>query len=121
MRKTIAVVSLAAVLSLAPVAATSAGAHEVTAVDAAVVVQPTPTPVPDNGDEGGNKGNNGLWGLLGLLGLSGLLGLIPRKPKVKQPGYSSHVSDAARSEARDNRGDIPRDPNRGDIPRDPGR
>lgn len=79
MRKTVAVVSLAAALSLAPAAA--AQAHE--PVQDVVAVQPTPAPT-QNDDGGDNRGLNGLWGLLGL---AGLLGLIPRRPKTPETQY----------------------------------
>lgn len=80
MRKTVAVLSLAAALSLAPAAA--AQAYE--PIQQHVAVQPTPD--PNENDDGGNAGLNGLWGLLGL---AGLLGLIPRRPKAQETRYGT--------------------------------
>jgi MYXO-CTERM domain-containing protein len=104
MRKTTAALSLAAALSLTPVAAASAEAHGAAARP--VAVEPTASPNQDNNDDSGNKGLNGLWGLLGL---AGLLGLIPRRRKAQQPGQMPHASDAARTTSRD-QGDVPRNP-----------
>ncbi|WP_408635605.1 WGxxGxxG family protein [Phytohabitans suffuscus] len=95
MRKMAAVVSLAAALSLTPVAAAPAEAHEAAARPAAV--EPTPAPNQDNNDGSGDKGLNGLWGLLGLAGLAGL---VRRRPKVEQ-GHTPRTSDTVRTEPRE--------------------
>lgn len=100
MRKTVAVVSLTAALSLAPAAA--AQAHEAVQKPVEhVAVQPTPDP-NQNDDGGSNTGLNGLWGLLGL---AGLLGLIPRRPKAPETNYGTAErpagASATRTEARE--------------------
>jgi MYXO-CTERM domain-containing protein len=104
MRKTTAALSLAAALSLTPVAAAPAEAHEVAARSA--TVESTAAPNQDNNDDGDNKGMHGLWGLLGL---AGLLGLMPRRRRAQQPGQTP-PSDAARTTSRGYQGDVPRNP-----------
>ncbi|MFJ8581770.1 hypothetical protein [Micromonospora sp. NPDC093277] len=93
MRKTTAVLSLAAALSLTPVAAAPAAANE--AGTRLPAVEATPTSNQDKNYDSGNKGLNGLWGLIGLGGLLGLL----RRPKVQQPPHRPEP-----------RGDVPRNP-----------